>query len=574
MSRFGMHLSRPLGLAAALLMAAGLAACEGDTGPAGPVGPEGPRGEPGQSGAIDQSLSAVDKAFVGVGGKAAVDALDSFTIESKGNRLILSEGRSAGDSSNDVSTFDLTVNYDVAGDKLRLDYTDRTFFFPFAGSRAYSEIIAGNLGYVEGVDNMFFPPPADGDPQPQAAMTSDRVAAIRNEVGLLNPQLLLKAISADGSIASESGFAILDGSVHELVQVDDPVAPITLFVNAATGQISKLETVTSDPLLRDVSLEVFFLDWRGEAGAVRFPYSVFIAVDGELVHAETRESVTVNGAIDATLLAIPASLDPAPAFVQADADRGARHPQYLLQFASIGIRAEGLQNQVVAVPLDNADAAQASVFHLTGAVHHSLAIKQTSGLVIVEAPLYPERGEAILDWAETQFPNTPVTHVISTHHHVDHAGGLRAFVAAGATVVLGAESEGFFSDIFRAPSTVIPDALEGTPTAAKLDTVRIGESLTIDDANFPVVAHHISSEHADDMLMIQVDSTTGDKYLFTSDIFSPGNPANFQVGNGPSETLDAINTLGLSVDVIVGGHGAPGGGPLSELENLVNPPLQ
>lgn len=544
-------------IAAFSLMAA-LAACEG------PAGPTGAPGAPGQVGGLDPALGTTDKAFAGVGGKAALDALTSFTIESTGNRLMIGEGFAPEDGSGDVSVFALTVNHDVAGDALRLDYHREFFFIP--GERDFSEVIAGNVGYVEGSDNIFLPP---ADPPVQIAMTSDRMAAIRKEQRLLSPQLILRDIAADPSIAAAGGHALLDGSVHELLVVDDAVAPITLYVNAATGRIAKLETVENDPLRRDVPIEVFYADWRGEAGQVQFPYALFLAVDGNLIHAETRTSVTVNGAIDAAQLAIPGAL--APAFVQADADRGMRSHQSLHQFASLGIRLEGpLQENVVATPLDTDDAATAKVFFLAGGSHNSLAIKQEGGVILAEAPLYPERSRAILGWVETQFgAGTKVTHVIATHHHADHAAGLRELVAAGATVVLQENARAFFADIFHAPSTISPDSLAQNPTAAAIQTVGNDDSITLADtaADGPidVQAYHVRTTHAKDMLVIYVP-VPQNEIVFVSDIYSPGLNLG---GPGAAELHGALtDAYGLTVATIAGGHG--GTGPFSDLENLVN----
>ena len=542
---------------AAFSLLASLAACEG------PAGPAGTPGEAGPVGGLDPALGTADKAFAGVGGKAALDGLASFTSESSGNRLMIGEGFAPEDGSGDVSIFDVTTTYDVAGDALRLDYHREFFFIP--GERTYTEVIDGNVGYVEGSDNIFTPP---ADPPAQTEMPSDRMAAIRKEQRLLSPQLILRDIAADPGIAQAGGHALLDGSVHELLVVEDAVAPITLYVNATTGRIAKLETIENDPLRRDILVEAFYADWRGEDGQVQFPYAVFLALDGNLIHAETRSSVTVNGTIDATQLAIPGGL--APAFVQADADRGMRNHQFLHQFASLGIRQEGLQETVVATPLDAADATDAKVFFLGGGTHNSLAIKQEGGVILAEAPLYPERSQAILDWVEAQFgAGTQITHVISTHHHFDHSAGLRELVAAGITIVLHDNARAFFADIFRTPSTIVPDTLAQNPATPVIETVANDGSIALADtaASEPrdVEAYHVRTTHANDMLVIYVP-VPGNEIVFVSDIYSPGLAPGVE---GATELYRAITDVhGLTVATIAGGHG--GTGPFTDLENLVN----
>jgi glyoxylase-like metal-dependent hydrolase (beta-lactamase superfamily II) len=545
---------------AAFLLTAALAACEGDQGAQGPTGPEGPPGAPGSPGGLDPALTTADKAFIGLGGEDVITGLTSFSVTSEGTRLMLGENVDPEDGSATVSAFTSTATFDLENDALRIDW-DRDYFF-FTGSLAYSEVINGNLGYVKGSDLVLAPP----DPDALAAMPSDRMAAIRKEQRLLNPLLLMRAVSATPTMATDGGPALLDGVVHERLVVEDAVSDITLYINPNNGQITKLEAWENDHLRRDVLVEVFYADWQVN-GQVQYPGAVFLTYDGELLHAETR-TFAANAAVGD--IGIPAGIDPAPAFVQADADRGMRNHQFLLQFLSLGIPNTGVQDTIVAVPLDNVDPAQAKLFHLTGGTHHSLAIKQQNGVVIAEAPLYPERSKAIMEWVETQFgAGTQVTHVLVTHHHFDHTAGLREFVAAGAQIVVHQEARVFFEGIFRAPSTIVPDTLSMAPVQPKIVSVSDDGEFAAEDASATVRAIPMGSSHAKDMMLIYVE-IAGSETVFISDIFTPGIPA-AGAGPGPGEVLAAIQDDGLIVAKIAGGHGL-GTATLAELEAIVNPP--
>jgi glyoxylase-like metal-dependent hydrolase (beta-lactamase superfamily II) len=551
-------ISRSGRFTAAFLFTAALAACEGPEGPAGAPGPQGPPGAPGEGG-LDPSLTTADKAFTGLGGEGIITGLTSFSVQAEGTNLMIGENFDPEDGSATIGAFTSTTTYDLANDAFRIDWK-RDFFF-FGASREYSEIVNADLGYVQGSDLVFAP----DDPAAQAAMPSDRMAAIRKEQRLLNPLLIMRDVAATPTIATEGGPALLDGVVHERLVIEDAVSDITLYVNPNTGLITKLETWENDQLRRDVLLEVFYADWQTN-GQVQYPGAVFLALDGELLHAETR-TFTANATIEGDALAIP-SLTPAPEFVQADADRGMRSHQFLQQFASLGVPITGVQSTIVAIPLDNADPAQAKLFHLTGGTHHSLAIKQENGVVIAEAPLYPERTKAILDWVETQFPGTPVTHVIITHHHFDHTAGLREFVAAGAQIVVHQEARVFFEGIFRAPSTIVPDTLQTAPVQPKITSVSDdGVFDLLDPAGARVCAFPMNTSHAKDMMMIYVE-IPGSQTVFISDIFSPGFPANPAAAG---ELLAAIQDRELTVAKIAGGHGM-GTATLAELDAIVNPP--
>ncbi|HWU89771.1 MAG TPA: MBL fold metallo-hydrolase, partial [Kofleriaceae bacterium] len=157
----------------------------------------------------------------------------------------------------------------------------------------------------------------------------------------------------------------------------------------------------------------------------------------------------------------------------------------------------------------------------------------------------------------TNIPGKPVTHVVLTHHHRDHVGAVRTFVARGARVVVGASSKAFFSGTLRASRTIDPDELAATPRPATIDTVPAGGELTIPDATRPVRVIAVPSTHASDMVLAY---TPNQRVLFVTDIYSPGLPPN---PAGAREVLDVVTTKNLAVDTIAGGHGITG--PRSDL---------
>ncbi|HZI11904.1 MAG TPA: MBL fold metallo-hydrolase [Myxococcus sp.] len=520
-----------------------LTGCEGDPGTSGPQGPAGPQGDPGTSQTVDPNLAPLEKAFAGLGGRQALQALNHFTLQTSGARYAAGEGFLPESALRIANTYTATVTQDVRGDNLNIHYRRTLRFFGFDVPQEYSEIVRGNLGYLQGSDNFF------GGPN-GANMLSDRMAAVRKQQRLLNPHLLLREVAANGSLASDGGVALLDGSLHHLVVLQDSVHPITLYVNASTGRISRLSTVESDPLHRDVPVDVHYVGWLPVAGGPLFPSQVYLSLNGNVVHLESRQSVAVNGTLNPTLFDFPTGAS--PTYVAEDAVRGATSHQFHMVFSSVGVPNDGLQTQVTPEEL------APGVFHLRGGSHHSMAIVQSNGIILVEAPLYQDRSEALLRWVKATFPDRPITHVISSHFHEDHSAGLRTFVPEGARIVVGAPSADFFRHIFQAPSTVRADALSRKPTPANLLTVPVGGSVRFEDSTRPVVAYHVANSHAGDLLMVYLPN---ERLLFSSDIYSPGLPP---FPPGPAELHRAITeTYRIQVSTIAGAHG--GTGPFSDL---------
>lgn len=511
------------------LVAAG---CEGD---AGPQGEQGPQGAPGTDATVDPSLSTADKAFAGIGGKAAVQGLQNFELTVSGQAYTAGEGFRPSDPPLMGSTSEgTTISYDVAGNKLAIHHKRTlTLFFPL--QQDFKEIVNGNDGFLDGTESLFGAP---GGP-----LLSDRTAAIRRQQRFLNPHLILKDIAANPSIATDGGAALLDGSLHNLLVVSDSVHPITLYVNAKTGKLAKLSTLENEPLHRDVPVEVFYEGWETTSSGLLFPKNVYMGVDGHLVSSETRKTVTVNGTLAASLFQLPSGTN-LPPYNAEDAGRGASQHVFHQIFASFGIPLDGVDlttSETVLTP---------GVHYLRGYSHNTLVVEQANGIVVLEAPLYPERSDAVINWIKAKFPNKPITHVLATHHHSDHAGGLRSYVAQGTKVVAHESVTSFYQELFRAPSTIRPDALAQKPTAPTIVPVAIGTPLRLDDATHPVVAYNLPNTHAADMLLFYLPN---EKIAFASDLFNPGQGG---FGNGPKELYTAIKTTyGLDVTTVTGGHG-------------------
>ena len=102
-----------------------------------------------------------------------------------------------------------------------------------------------------------------------------------------------------------------------------------------------------------------------------------------------------------------------------------------------------------------------------------LVIDTSEGLVVADAPagwvefqnippteLVPGLGvsglsEKFVDFLTENFPDRPITAAALTHFHDDHAGGARAFAAAGAEIYASAQSAKFIQDALNRPS--MPD---------------------------------------------------------------------------------------------------------------------
>lgn len=494
---------------------------------------------------VNQQLSAVEKLTEFLGGREAIERLTTLSETVSGTRFFPGEEYALTDPTPVSNTYTARLQFDVAQDASRLDVQRGLKLYGVNVTNTYSEIVRGPLATVVGSDHLFGLP--GGDLLPAGT------AALRKERRLTNPFLIVRDILKDPSLAQVDGVVVIDGIPQHRLVVRAPVQPVVLYVSVRSGRLTKLTTRENDHLFRDTNVSVTFSRWVESECGLKLPSRVTLAVDDRVIADETRSRIQTNVAIDPSLLTFPSGAN--PVFAQADADFGERDFHFHTIFASFGFRLDPIQNFVDATQL------APGVFVLGGASHKSMAVEQTGGVVIIEAPLYAERSQAILAWVAKQFPGKRVTHVVSTHFHDDHSGGLRDFVAAGATVVCGAGAEGYYEKAFAAASTIVPDALALNPTSARIVRVPAGGQRRLADATNPIVIEPVANSHAADMVIVRLPQQN---LLFESDLFSPGFPPGVLPSAYQVELHTALVAKGHTSDLIVGGHG--GNAPFSALE--------
>jgi glyoxylase-like metal-dependent hydrolase (beta-lactamase superfamily II) len=193
--------------------------------------------------------------------------------------------------------------------------------------------------------------------------------------------------------------------------------------------------------------------------------------------------------------------------------------------------------------------------------HHCAAIEMKDHIVVVEAPLISSAAAAVFEAAKEAIPGKPIRYVITTHHHIDHAGGLRAAVAEGATIVTHVLNRPLFQRYFASPNTLGPDESVDARTAA---FVTVNEMLLMSDGERMLEIHHVrGNEHAEDLIMVYLPR---EKLLIEADAFSPGppdSPLSAQPESFAVNLVENIDRLRLSIERILPMHG-----PIVPLEQL------
>ena len=101
------------------------------------------------------------------------------------------------------------------------------------------------------------------------------------------------------------------------------------------------------------------------------------------------------------------------------------------------------------------------VWLLGGGTHNSLLVEFKDYVAVVDAPNNEARSLAVIAEAARLVPGKPIQYVINTHHHFDHAGGLRTYLSQGTTIVTHETNKQYYLDILfhPAPRTLQPDRM-------------------------------------------------------------------------------------------------------------------
>ena len=374
---------------------------------------------------------------------------------------------------------------------------------------------------VEAVDgDVAFNVQASGAAQRLAAQAGrDRLADLYH-----HPLVLLKA-ALQGPPAATVG-PLREEAGYEIVDVTPAGGPLfTLRVDAATGLPTLVESTGYNPMLGDVVIATSFGEWE-QSGELLLPGSISQTLD-RYPNGDFSVSSQVNAEIQD--LSAPAEVASAPDPV----------PQ------PVEVTAEELAP---------------GVWNLA-AGYNSLLVEFPSYTAVVEAARNDQTALAVIKKAREMVPDKPLQYVINTHFHSDHAGGIRAAVAEGLTVITHEIHRAYFEEVASRPHTVIADHLANNPQPLQIETVSGDGPYELTDGDRTIVIHRLKDNlHADGLLMVYLPR---ERILAEADVFTPGARSSPHATN----LLDQVRDLGIRVNRIAPVHGQVV--PFAELQQVV-----
>jgi glyoxylase-like metal-dependent hydrolase (beta-lactamase superfamily II) len=419
-----------------------------------------------------------------------------------------------------------------AGELKSVQYSGTGFTFVFGQNyrpdapypkfhATYSRAIDYERGLArdETVRTQFENPPRGGGGQP--LYTEARAAATVTENSgwgggalALTPHGFVKAAMASTPTLSS---ARVGGRAMTMISITmRGQYKVNGYVNAQ-NLIEKIETWVANPILGDTLIETTFADYR-DFGGVKFPTRIVQQQGGfpvlDLTVADVRPNVPVS---------IQAPAGGAPQAARASAER----------------IADG-------------------VWYLTGTPDpNSQLVEFTDFSVLIESSVSEGRALANLAEAKRVAPGKPIRYHVNSHHHGDHAAGLRAFIAEGSTIVTHEMNRRFYEQVvLKAPRTLATDTLSKAPRPANFMWIR--DKQVIGDGERTLEIYHVPNGHAANLLMAYLPK---EKLLIITDIFNdfgeprPNDPPAGIVSPYYAALGERIKQLKLDVQTLAPSHG-------------------
>jgi glyoxylase-like metal-dependent hydrolase (beta-lactamase superfamily II) len=277
--------------------------------------------------------------------------------------------------------------------------------------------------------------------------------------------------------------------------------------------IETVETWLENPVLGDMQVEAGFSEYK-DFGGIKVPTSIIDRQGGHPVFTLKAANVIPNPSNAQQLLQAPAG-GPRGGGPRAGMPPGA------------GPFPGGPPGGARGGPQASAPARKLGegVYLITGG-YRGIAVEFKDYVVVIEGAQNETRAEAVIAETKKLIPGKPIRYAVNTHHHFDHAQGLRAFVAEGATIITHQSNKSFYEKAYNTPRTLLaPDSM--TKSGKKARFLTVGEKKVLKDGTNVLELYHIKSPHDDGMLIAYLPKL---KLIVESDLVNgPPRPNPFEL---------------------------------------------
>ena len=456
----------------------------------------------------------LDSAIVAHGGLDAIRAATQFTQRLEGRDHWRNQSRRV-EPPYDTEPATGTIALDLA--QSRLVWT-ATSAFPGGFRNANRTVIDGQRGFNANLRQRTY------------STVANRGVWTQRGILYRFPHLVLLSVLDEAASLRWLGDLTIGGDRLPAITVATPQgAQLTLGFDPSTKLLRAMATMISDPLAGDVPNETLFSDYR-RSGQLMVPGRRVVQWGGEIMSEYSYGEPTIGVPVPDSLLAPPTGFTEAPPPPQTPAVK------------ELG----------------------SGVWDVRGGGYHALVVAFTDHMFVMEAP---GGGSAeIIARTKELAGGKPIRYVAPTHHHDDHAGGMRDFIAEGATIITTPGNRAYFERMGAARRSISPDAQSLRQQPVRIETIT-GKRRVLTDGTRTVELIDIGpSPHANEMLVAWVPA---EGILFQGDLLNLGAGRIYPTSANltTAHFADWVRRSGLPVRTIAGVHMDPG--PASQLDEAI-----
>jgi glyoxylase-like metal-dependent hydrolase (beta-lactamase superfamily II) len=368
------------------------------------------------------------------------------------------------------------------------------------------------------------PPAVPGTPRPMPGVFNQNITAMQANSnwnqGLnvwTTPWGFLKGAAAgNASVRQQDGLQVVSFS-PAVKSPSGRAYTVTGYINAQ-NLVTKVETRADNPVVGDLLIEFEYSNYRNMNG-VQVPGRIVQKQASMPTFDATITSATPNPPNLAELLTVP----PPPA------GRAGGPPPAAAAAAPAAPPVEKLGDGVFKI----------------GGNYASLAVDMGDHILVVESGQSDARGLAVMAAAKQAIPGKRIRYVVNSHPHFDHASGLSAAVAEGATILTHRNNEPELERLLAGQRTLTGDSLSKKPGRSADVVAAVADRESRKGTNGKVVELiRVPNEHSDGMLVVYLPAK---RVLWSADVTAINpNPAQLAVLKAVAQktsTLDYTNWI-------------------------------
>lgn len=354
---------------------------------------------------------------------------------------------------------------------------------------------------------------------------TSHAALMQKVINFLPHLVLMDALKRPATLRWQ-GDVDFQGKPHHLICFTNASGQqITLFIEIVGHRLSKYETLASLPVYGDRTWEFVFGKYQFRNG-ILLPQERLTRLNGVTTENIQYSDIAVNGEVS------PSVFSPSTEFVLRD-DTAARAKKSI----SVAEVAKGVYT------VDNAQGTDLKI----------LFVVFEKFILAAGAPF--GISDAVMDKIKEIVPGKPIRYVVPTHHHSDHAGGLRSYIAEGITIVTTPGNKSFVEELAIASFTISPDKLALYPRAPIIEIINSGKR-EITDGSQTVQLYNIGpTPHADEMIIVYLPN---ERIIYQGDLLEIDDDDEITKTTANEVTVyfqQKIKELGLKVERIIGTEG-------------------